>query len=466
MNISAIFRLMGGDGEELFKAVREETRENKIAEGAKQYNPELHDVASKSKRPDKRILEPSPSEVDQITGEPKMVEGTAKVARVPLSLQKYIIKQKAAFARGNGVILSPSASGSALFDYVKRNWDKNKSDYFLGEIARRQMAETQVAVIFYSSETPKSKEDFRLRFKIVSPSKGDKLKPIFDSDTDDLIAFSREYEVGKETWLDVYVMNAAGFCEIHHYVNPSIGLGVKNKSWIERKPTTITPYTSLPIVYWEQDEPECNDTKELMKEFEEGFSDFLTQMGYSADPILFGSGDAFTMPAKGSPGKFITGKDGADLKYVTPENATESRDLQFKMLQKFIFTLNRAVLLDLETMKGLGAASGIALERYLIDAYMEATDRQQGSWGLGVQRMVNFMLSTWKTIVSEDLSIEVKFTKYTIEDVLEKITIAMKANGGLPVIDHKGSIEMAGLTEDTDKTYTEIQGQTTQPNTN
>lgn len=465
---------MGGDGADLYSACRSAAnRDVAIVEGVQQFIADKHTVANKQKRPDKTIIVPD-GLPDPVTGAVKYRGDFARVSRAPIAIQRYIISQKASFARGNGVTLKPSEPDTVTYGHVARNWEENKIDFILKEIGERQMGETQCAVIFYGKQEADTLDDFRFRHKIVSPILGDKLEPIFDEDTGDMIAFGREYKRGEEVRYDLYVINEAGLVEIRRFVNGkprmvmgSIWLpdmsGVMQEIPGEVEEVIQTPYTKLPISYFSQDLPECHDTRALIEEFEWGFNDFLTQMGYSADPILFGKGTALDMPAKGNAGKFITTSDpDGDLKFVTPENATESRDLQFTLLRDFIFTLNRSVWLSLETMKQLGAAtSGAALERYLIDAYMEATDKQQGSWGMGVQRMVNWLTHEWKALtgVDKDLRINAVFSRYSMQDESERVGLAMKANGGLPVVDHQTSIGMAGLSDDAGATMQAIKGQ-------
>lgn len=474
MQISAIYQLMGGDGIALYSACRQAAnRDVAIAEGVQQFVADKHTVARKSLRPDKTIIVPD-GLPDPQTGAVKYRGDFARVSRAPIAIQRYIIGQKASFARGNGVTLIPSEPDTQVFARVEANWEENKLDFILKEIAERQMAETQVAVIFYGEQGAESIDEFRFRNKIVSPLLGDKLEPIFDEDTGDMIAFGREYKRGDETRYDLYIMSEAGNVEIRRYVNgtPRLVTGIilipNLQGELQEIPGEVaeviqTPYTKLPVIYWQQIEPECHDTRQLIEEFEWGFNDFLTQMGYSADPILFGKGTALDMPAKGNAGKFITTSDPAgDLKFVTPDNATESRELQFKYLRDFIFTLNRSVWLSLDTMKELGSAtSGAALERYLIDAYMDATDRQQGAWGMGVQRMANWLTHEWKSLLGADkaLRVNVVFSRYSLQDEAERVELAMKANGGLAVLDQKSSIAKAGLTDDVDATYEAIEAQ-------
>jgi len=452
MQISALFRLMGGDGLELYSEVRSISRSQQVARAMKQYNPKLHDVASPAKRPSKTVFKPN-GQKNPVTGEDILVEDTEPVSRIPVAFQNYIIKQKATFASGNGVHLKPSKEGSKLFDYISTNWYDNKTDYHIYDIFRQVMAYTEAAVIFYGERGAERFEDFRYKFKVVSPEKGDTLDPVFDDDTDDMIAFGREYTLtidGKDvTRYDLYVTNEQGFVEIRRYENGAPLLSFSDE---HGEPTYIfrTPYTKLPVVYWSQEAPECDITSEMIYEFEWAFSDFCTQMGYSADPILFGKGSVLNLPAKGSPGKFIEGSADSELKFVTPDNATESRELQFRMLRDFIFGLNRAVYLDIETMKALGDVSGVALKYYLVDAYMEATSKQNGYLGMGVQRMVNWMLHEWKELtgLDKDLRIYAEFSLYEIDDAMSKVELAMRANGGLPVMTHASSITYAGLEED------------------
>src|SRR5690606_29550388 len=120
--------------------------------------------------------------------------------------------------------------------------------------------------------------------------------------------------------------------------------------------------------------------------------------------------------AKGNAGKYMEGSADSDLKYVADETPVDGRAFQFRLMQKYIFGLNRSVFLDLETMKDLGDISGAALDRYLMDAYMEATNKQKGYLGIGVQRMVNWLLHTWRELAGGDkmLRIYVQFNKYSI----------------------------------------------------
>lgn len=468
--IQDIFRHMGGDGD-LYAYIRKEykTRAQLVAEGIKQYDPDLHDVANKSKRPDKVIFVPT-GEKDE-NGNDVLTTDTSQVSRAPIAIQKYIIEQKASFDYGSGVELKPTNPDSPIWDDVWRNWDDGKFEYSLSDIDKRMMSETQVAIIFYSEpDGVESLNDFRFKLKVVSPEKGDKLEPIYDDETGDLIAFGREYKIKRKKRYDLYVIGENGFVEIHRYeggilmTRESIIVDEEDMETTSEVPDIIyTTYTKLPIVYWEQDAPECHDTRELIRELEWSFNDFLTQQGYTGDPILFLSGMTMDLPAKGQQGKVIENPDGqGDAKFLEQDGAPEARQMQFDMLMKFIFMINRAATLDVGTLKELTVESGEALQRMLTDVYAAAEDRQMGAWGLGVQRMVNWLLHEWKALRNaekEDLRIKVKFTRKSLRGESERIDLAQKANGGQAVATLATTVEMAGLEDDVNEAVEAIKSE-------
>lgn len=453
---------MGGDGVELYEYFRKHCREFEVKVGIERYDPALHKV---NRRPNKEILTPT-GDKDK-DGNDIIVRDEVETSKIALQIEKYIIEQRASFVVGNGISLEPNIENSRLFEKVKNNWYDNKLDYDLKEIDRNTMAVTHSAIIFYGERGAESIDDFRFRHKIVSPLLGDSLYPFFDEDTDDLVAFGREYVRDEKTRYDLYVMNERGYCDIYRYENgkplltPVVGVDINGNPITTNDFVIIeTPYTKLPVIYFSQPQPECEDSRKLIEEHEENLSSFFTQLGYSGDPILFGTGQGFDMPMKGSAGKYIEGDVGSDLKYVTPDNATESRDLSIKIAERYIFGLNRAVLLDAETMKGFGSGlSGEAIKRMLTDVYMAAKDRQQGVFGKGIQRALNWLVHETRQLmggIDKDLRIYPVFSDYSFNSKVENVELAMKANGNKPVIDQQSSITIAGLSDNSEVTLEKI----------
>lgn len=459
---------MGGDGVECYNAFRKsyQTRDQIVAQAVNQYVPEYHDIMDRSKFPDE-ILCVESGEVDEY-GEPIMTNEIVPITRIPLGIEKDIINKKAIFAYGGGITLEPTKDNSKLFQRVESNFYDSKLDLISKEILTHCMASTQAATIFYSP-TPDSVDQFRFRHKIVSPMKGDKLEPFFDEDTDDLIAFGREYKRGEKVRYDLYVKNEAGFVEIRRYENgkPLFKSGILempdingNMIQVEGQvaDVTVTPYTKLPVIYMELPQGECHDIAELRKSYEIAYSGFWDQNDRTGDPILFGKGDTLSLPAKNKRGKYIEGSADSDLKFLSPENATESRELQFRMAENYMYSLCNSVKFDLDTFKGAGVTSGEAIDKLLTPMFLDAKEKQDGILGVFYQRLINWLLHETRELFGgeRDLKIYVKFKPLTFKTEKENIELYMMANGGKPVISHKTSITLAGLENNPEDVLNEL----------
>lgn len=415
------------------------------AAGIKQYEPKLHDVNNPAVRPDRIIL--VPTAIKDQYGEPVMASKLSRVARIPMPIQKYIIKQKASFAVGGRVELKPNIQGSKVYDAVKAQWNKNKVHYQLKKIARTMMAETEVAVIFYSDPAD-SADKLRLRLKIVSPSMGSELFPVFNA-MDDLIAFGRKYKSTDREYFDLYTDTTL-------YKYGSEG------SRVQLLDTITLPYNGkMPVVYWHQDRPECADVQELITSLEELQSDFADTNKRIGDPLLFLKGKTMNLPQAGEPGKVLEGDPDSEATFLSPANPTEARKLEFEMLDNRIRVLTNTVNLDPQSLKGLGIESGAAMDRMLIAPHMAAKDMQDEEFGEGVQRMLNFLVHVCSFVLSikDGLEIEPVFSLFRVDNASERVELAMKANGNLPIMSQKTSIQMAGFADDPEAELQEITDQ-------
>lgn len=465
MQISQMFRLMGGDGVDCYKGFMNEANDRTavVAEAIQQYIPDLHEINNRALYPDE-VLTVESGEIDEYD-QPILTSETVPITRIPLAIEKDIINKKAIFAYGGGIILEPNKESSKLFETVEKNFYDTKLDLMSKEVLTDCMASTQAAIIFYAPDNFKGV----FKYKIVSPLKGDTLYPFYDEDTGDLIAFGREYKAKDKTRFDLYVKNESGFVEIRRYINgvprfvqgavlmPSANGLVQVDG--EVADVFVSPYTKLPVIYMEQAVGECHDIHPLRKNYEVAYSGFWDQNDRTGDPILFGTGDTLSLPAKGKRGKYIEGSADADLKFITPENATESRALQFKMAEGYMYSLCNSVKFDLETFKGAGVTSGEAIDKLLTPMFLDAKEKQDGILGMFYQRLINWLIHETRNALSmgeDDLSVYVKFRPMSFKSDKEQVELAMTANGGKPVVTHYESIVMAGLSSDPQQTLKEL----------
>lgn len=458
---------MGGDGVACYEGFMSEApdRATVVSQAIQQYLPSLHEINNKSLYPDE-LLTVESGELDAFD-QPILTTEVVPITRIPLSIEKDIINKKSIFAYGGGIILEPNKENSKLFDTVEKNFYDTKLDLISKEVLTDCMASTQAAIIFYAPDDFKGK----FKYKLVSPLKGDTLYPFFDPDTGDFIAFGREYAYKDKTRFDLYAMNDSGFAEIRRYENGvprlvqgSILMPDPNGNGMisvdsEVVDVIVTPYTKLPVIYIEQDQGECHDIQPLRKNYEVSYSGFCDQNDRTGDPILFGKGDTLSLPAKGKRGKYIEGSADSDLKFLTPENATESRSLQFKMAENYMYSLCNSVKFDLDTFKGAGVTSGEAIDKLLTPMFLDAKQKQDGILGMFYQRLINWLVHETRSALSmgdTDLSVYVKFRPMSFKSDKEQVELAMSANGGKPVVTHYESIIMAGLSSDPIKTLEEL----------
>lgn len=430
--------LNGGDGISFIEKTKEKYNRDKVVkESAKLFDIDQHDIKKKA---DKQKVEVLPSIAKDADGIPipNIKTSFVEVSKTPLDIANYIIEQKATLVTGAGVGLDAEDTESELYKKVKLNWDNSKFEYDLSKVFKTLKTETQVAIILFGK--PNSSE---YGYKLASPNRGDLLIPFFDEETEDFVGMQREYKIGADTIVDLYYKSVQGTPRLKR---------VKNNIEVE---DNELPYHNLPIIYFEQDENECANIAELIYSLEEAMNTFIDTARYYADPILFSKGSDINLPAQTDSGKLFISKDEhGDMKFITPENPTEMRRLHFEMLEKYIFLLSHSVRLDAESLQGLGKSglSGEAIERLMTDAYMYATNEQNGEFGKGVQRLVNWLTKEHTTLSrnAEQMNIKAKFRKYSLRGEQERVELFMKANGNLPIIGHEESIVSAGLAKDVD----------------
>jgi hypothetical protein len=283
--------------------------------------------------------------------------------------------------------------------------------------------------------------------------------PVFDND-DDLIAFGIQYDrpEHKKRYFDLYLADWK-----MRFENGGSG-------WVEVDVTEL-PYGKMPVIYYRVPQTIWDIVQLLIERLEKILSNFGDTNDYHASPTLFGEGKIQGFAKKGEQGKLIIGETGSKLQYVTWEGAPEAIKLEIETLEKFIYTCTQTPNIALDEMKGLGDVSGEAWDRIMIDANLKASDYQEGVYGEGIQRRVNFLKAAAARIpglgITESLAAETTinpvFTPFRVGDLKERITTAMAANGGAPVMSQSDSIAYVGMTQDVDKTLEAIREQSSKP---
>ena len=437
----------------------------KVDDANKALDPEKHKITDASYRPDKKV------KVDVESGETGDENGykVESVARIKLAIQKLIIKRAVSFCFGNPIDnkATPDNDNQILIlKALKRILHDNKSNSLNRKAGRAVFGYKECAELWYPVEKENNSYGFNSKFKLrcalFTPANGDELYPYWD-ETGDLIAFSREFtrkdNVGKttryfETYTDelhwLWIENKGGFDVMDGFPKP-IAIG------------------KIPIVYGRQNHFETQDVDSLIDRLELLLSNFADTNDYHAAPKIFIKGELKGFSKKGESGAIIEGDTDADAKYLSWQNAPESVKLEIETLLKMIYTITQTPDISFDSVKGLGAISGIALKLLFMDAHLKVQDKKE-IFDDYMQRRVNIIkayIGSFNETLKADceaLEIEPEIKPYMLTDEINEITKWVTANGGKAVVSQKASVQGAALTKDPDADFDQIQSESTREN--
>jgi len=433
-----------------------------------QLEPAQHDIFDKVKRPDKQVKvdNPEPAKNHQsldtgYTGGEKEQIKTIPVARIALAIQKLIVKRSVSFTFGNPVTLNAEPDGEdekTVLNAVKKVLFSTKSRTINRKVAREIFSTTEAAELWYPVESPTNygfNSKFKLRIAIFSPQKGDKLFPYFD-ETGDMIAFSREFIIEdkkgkKRTYFETYT-------------------GIEHRMWeqdnaqwqiVEGYPKKNV-IGKIPVVYGRQDFVEWADVQGLIDRLETLLSNFADTNDYHASPKIVVKGELLGFAKKGESGAILQLEgENADAKYLSWQHAPESVKLEIETLLRMIYTNTQTPDISFDSVKGIGAISGIALKLLFLDAHLKVQEKME-IFDDYLQRRLSIIqayiaqFNTGLKSACESLTIEPEIVPYMIEDDQAKVKLLTDANGGKAVMSQKTSVQQLGWVNDSDAEYEQI----------
>ncbi|WP_114752319.1 phage portal protein [Pleomorphovibrio marinus] len=416
----------------------------------KEYDPYLHDITSKVKRPDKQVKK----EDGQTAVEP--------VARIALAIQKLIVKRAASFLFGNPVKPFPidsqlSDTGEIVFDSLKKILRSIKEQSFNKRLARELFKATEVAEMWYTFDAKETHtkygfpSDLKIKSTIWSPLSGDLLYPIFD-DTDDLVAFSREYEIKKGDEKEVYFET--------YTADEKVVWKKEKEGWVEVN-RVDNPIGKIPVVYSRQDNPEWHDVQGLIDRMEKLFSNYADTIDYHASPTIFVNGEITGFAQKGESGKILEADENAKAQYLSWDQAPDAVKLEIETLVRFIYSLTQTPDISFESVKGIGNITGIALKLMFMDAHLKVEDKKE-IFVEHLQRRYSLILAYIGTMngkykeEANNMEIDPEITPYMIDDQSTLMSNISTALGGKSFMSRKTAIETLGYVDDSEEEIRQI----------
>jgi len=440
-----------------------------VTTSKKHLDPMQHDVFDPTKRPNKRVkVDPDDRDdastvVTDSNGE-KQGYRSEPVARIALALQQLIVKRAVSFIFGNPVELNAQAENDQQKEVVKavsRVLYDIKEKSFNRKVARNLFSCTEVAEIWYPVKKKTTAygfdSEFKLRCGIFSPLNGDRLYPYFD-ETGDMIAFSREFSIigtdkVTKNYFETYTADK-------HYMWVVADGSFKLVEGFP-KPNAVG---KIPVIYGHQPAVEWADVQVLIDRLEKLLSNFADTNDYHASPKIFVKGELVGFAKKGEAGAILQGDENSSAEYLSWANAPESVKLEIETLLRMIYTLTQTPDISFDSVKGIGAVSGIALKLLFMDAHLKVAEHQE-VFDEYLQRRINVIKAFVANFnvklkgEAEDMQIEPVITPYMIVDEAAELKIWQDANGGNPVISQKASFGKAGLTQDTEADFEQYQNE-------
>lgn len=457
MTITDVYTLLSSNKIDKLKEILQLSYDVALIEKAvKQYDPEKHNVMDPLVRKDKPIKD----------SEGNITE-YKNVHRIPVPNQRNIVLLRSMFIGDPNMQATPENELQInCLNIIGKIWDDNKMGFRFMETKKRTMSELRCAWLWYNVENmdywkdQPIKSKLQPKVKVLSHQLGDALYPVFDNNND-LVAFARgynsiEYDANFDKIevenMDIYTSERIYFKKkvnsewLDNYLNGDI---VANVDGVSFKPNLVK---KIPITYFEQAQPEWHDIQRAADRIDEVYSTHADTNDYFGNPILFGTGSALTLPQKGDAGKYVEGDAGADLKFVTWNNAPESIKMEIENLQKIINNLSYTPDISFKEMQGIGAMSGFAIQLMFLGATLKAKECEMSIFGEGVQRAYNYLKALisvldGKYLQTLSFKITPDFASALPTDILEELDKIVKAKGA-GIMSAETSIEQNPLVED------------------
>lgn len=396
-------------------------------------------------------------------------DGVERVTRITLSFQKLAAVRMSELCTGIPVkrIYKPENDRQKLVaEAMEKIFDRNRINSVNTKRCKQLFAGCEIFTLWYAVEQRNSLYGFnsllKLRCRTFSPMLGDELYPFFD-------------EYGDMTAMSIGYTRKVGRKNIQYFDTYTDGEDSRHIKWsnesgewavVEDEKTTLL---KIPGVYAWRPMPIWEDTTRNVYEMEWSLSRNGNYLRENSKPkFVVCANEVIQYGDEKSPDKEFKAVSqfptGAKAEYVTWQQATESLKFHIETLRSLYFTQLQLPDWSYEKMSQQ-ALSGESRKQMFIDAELKVGD-ESGDLLEFFDREVNVVKAFLKLMMGaayhadiDALPVENKVTPYRITDRKEKIEELTAANGNLPIMSQRESIEEFGHSDNVDKTLEEIHEQ-------
>ena len=376
-------------------------------------------------------------------------------AKLVIRHQRKIVNMAVSFLFGDPVKLSlnnKEESYQEPFGLIQDIWNKNKLEYFNKRLARRLFVETKVAELWYVAFDEENIK--HIKVNLLCNKNGDEIYSHFN-EYGDMDAFIRKYKL-----VDV---DEKTYDHVDIYTAEKIIKGTKKESWEVDKKENL--YGKIPVIFYEQEEPEWRGVQSEIDRSEMLISKFSDTNDYFGAPIIKLKGKIKNPPEKGEIGKTLQfeGESNAegkieygDAEYLTWIHAPEATKLEYETLKDIIFSQTSTPDLSFNNVQGLTKTSGEALKFLFMDAILKAKDKEE-VFGEALTRRNNLLKAMLGTTSLKDkqklveLDISIEFGDVLPKSVTELVQSLSTARGGDSIMSREEAVRKNPLVSDAEE---------------
>ena len=152
------------------------------------------------------------------------------------------------------------------------------------------------------------------------------------------------------------------------------------------------PIKKIPVLLFEQ-EVEWDGVQSMIDRSEELTSVDADVNDRFANPTMVATAEILnSLPKQEDEAKLLVLKNGGDVRYLTWDQASQSKSNEYERLDKHILSKSFTPNIDFDNMKNLGNLSAKAIRKVLLMAYIKADRRKETHDGY-MNRHISLMLA-------------------------------------------------------------------------
>lgn len=344
--------------------------------------------------------------------------------KIPIPYQVFINEIALVFLYGRPVKWLQESDGTdEAFENYKNLLKEVRFDAHVREAKRVAGAEGSAAILFHTYRNDEGKP--KLLLNVLSKKNDDEIFTIKDQ-YKRLKAFAWGYslvETGSKTiyHLDIYTADTIYRCK-----RASVGWEVLVMENVVGK---------IPVILFEQ-ELEHNGVQPMIHRMESMGSTDADVNDRFANPAMVATAEILnSLPKAEEEAKLYILKNGGEVKYLTWDDASESKKNEYERLDKHILSKSFTPDVDFNNMKGLSDVSAKALKQMMMLAVIKADKRKETHDGY-MNRVANLTLAILGNVLDypskakyEALKIAHEFQEPFGEDVSAVLNDLLKQFG-------------------------------------